>query len=93
MNKYESSSWFSIVYSNNTVKIITKEDLDVLEDFIYLPKKLIKFILELENLPSPLPFTLTTLNQEVWWLIDMIGYSPDLQTGILFLKELYYITK
>lgn len=93
MNKYDSSNWYSVVYTNNIIKIITKEDLDVLEDFIYLPKRLIKFILELENLPSPLPFTLTTINQEVWWLIDMIWYSPDLQQGILFLKELYYITK
>ena len=93
MNKYESSQWYSVVYTNATIKIITKENVDVLEDFIYLPKKLIRFILELENLPSPLPFTLTTLTQEVWWLIDMIWYSPDLQTGILFLKDIYYITK
>lgn len=93
MNKYESSQWYSVVYTNATISIITKENVDVLEDFIYLPKKLIKFILDLENLPSPLTFTLTTLTQEVWWLIDMIWYSPDLQQGILFLKNIYYITK
>lgn len=93
MNKYESSNGFSVVYTNDTIKIITKEDLDVLEDFIYLPKQLIKFILTLENLPSPLPFTLTTQLQEVWWLVDMIWYSPDLKQGILFLKDIYYITK
>lgn len=93
MNVYESSNWFSIVYTNSTIKIITKEDLDVLEDFIYLPKLLIRFILSLENLPSPLPFTLTTPMQEVWWLVDMIWYSPDEQMGVLFLKDIYYITK
>lgn len=93
LNLYESSNWYSVIYTNDSIKIVTKDDLDLEEDFMYLPKKLIRFILELENLPSPLPFTLVTLNQEVWWLVDLVGYSPDEKQGILFLKEIYYITK
>lgn len=93
INKYESSNWYSVIYNNKDIKIVTKEKIDLEDDFIYLPKKLIKFILELENLPSPLQFTLVTIDEEVWWLVDMIWYSPDLQQGILFLKDIYYITR
>lgn len=93
INKYESSNWYSVIYSNKDIKIVTKEKIDLEDDFIYLPKKLIKFILELENLPSPLQFTLVTIDEEIWWLVDMIWYSPDLQQGILFLKNIYYITR
>lgn len=93
INKYDSSNWYSVVYDKTSIKIITREDLDVDEDFMYLPKKLIKFILDLENLPSPLPFTLLTSQREIWWLVDMIGYSPDLQQGILFFKDVYYLTR
>lgn len=93
INKYESSNWYSVIYSNKDIKIVTKEKIDLEDDFIYLPKKLIKFILDLENLPSPLQFTLVTINEEIWWLVDMIWYSPDLQQGILFLKNIYYITR
>lgn len=93
INKYESSNWYSVIYSNKDIKIVTKEKIDLEDDFIYLPKKLIKFILDLENLPSPLQFTLVTIDEEIWWLVDMIWYSPDLQQGILFLKNIYYITR
>lgn len=93
INKYESSNWYSVIYDSKEIKIVTKEDINLDEDFMYLPKKLIRFILELENLPSPLPFTLVTLSQEMWWLVDMIWYSPDEKQGILFLKEVYFITR
>ncbi len=93
INKYESSNWYSVIYSNKDIKIVTKEKIDLEDDFIYLPKKLIKFILDLENLPSPLQFTLVTIDEEIWWLVDMVWYSPDLQQGILFLKNIYYITR
>jgi len=93
ISKYESSNWYSVIYNNTDIKIVTKEDINLDEDFMYLPKKLISFILELENLPSPLPFTLVTLDKETWWLVDMIWYSPDEQRGILFFKDVYYITR
>ena len=93
ISKYESSSWYSVIYNIDSIKIITKEDINLDEDFMYLPKKLISFILEQENLPSPLPFTLVTLDKEIWWLVDMVWYSPDLESGILFFKEVYFITR
>lgn len=92
INPYKSVNGYTVVYNHWTIKIITKDKLDVMEGVIYLPKSLVIFILE-QDLPSPLKASVLSLNEEVWCNVDAICFSPDEKTGFLTLKNLYYITK
>ena len=92
INPYKSVNGYTVVYNRWTIKIITKDILDVMEWVVYLPKSLIQFILEFD-LTSPLKATVLSLNEEVGCLIDAICYSPDEKTGFLTLKNMYYITR
>lgn len=92
MNPYKSVNGFTVVYNHWTIKIITKEKLDLMDGTIILPKTLIQFILDNE-LPSPLKATVLSLNEEIGCLVDAICFSPDEKAGFLTLKNMYYITK
>jgi hypothetical protein len=92
LNPYKAVNGYTVVYDHWTIKIITKEKLDVMEWIIFLPKTLIQFILEFD-LASPLKATVLSLNEEVWCNIDAICFSPDEKRGFLTLKNLYYMTK
>ena len=92
INPYMSAGWFTIVFDHWKIKIITKEKIDIWEWVIMLPKSLVQFILS-QSLPSPLEITILSLNDEVWGLIDAIGFSPDEKSWFLTCKNLYYITK
>ena len=92
INPYKSVNGYTVVYNHWTIKIITKDKIDVMEWVVYLPKSLIQFILE-QDIPSPLKASVLSLNEEVWCLIDAICFSPDEKIGFLTLKNLYYITK
>jgi hypothetical protein len=49
----------------NKVRIVTKENIDVMEEKVfYLPKKVTTFIMS-QALPSPLPIVITTTVNEV----------------------------
>lgn len=91
INPYKSVNGYTVVYNHWTIKIITKDKLDVMEWVVYLPKLLIQFILEFD-LTSPLKATILSLNEEVGCNIDAICYSPDEKIGFLTLKNMYYIT-
>lgn len=92
MNPYITVDGYTVVYNHWTIKIITKDKIDVWDWTIILPKQIIQFVLD-NQLPSPLPITVLSLTEEVWWLIDAICYSPDENTGFFALKNLYYINK
>lgn len=92
ISPYKSVNGYTVVYNHWTIKIITKDKIDVMEWVVYLPKLLIQFILE-NDLPSPLKASVLSLNEEVGCLIDAICFSPDEKIGFLTLKNLYYITK
>lgn len=92
MPPYLTRWWISIVIHPSNIHIITKKKVDILERVIYVHKDLIKFILE-QNLKSPQTFTILNWMEEVGGKIDAVAYSPDEQRGMLFLKDLYYITK
>lgn len=92
MYPYKNKNWYTIIFSRDTVRIITKDKIDIMERLLYLPKELIIFILE-QRLPSPLKVSLLVSNEEVWWLIDAICYSPDEEIGFLTLKELHYLSR
>lgn len=87
-----SVNGFTVVYDHWKIKIITKEKIDIREWILMLPKSLIQFILD-QQLPSPLEISVLLLNEEVWWLIDAICYSPDEKSGFLTLKKLRYLSK
>jgi hypothetical protein len=47
------------------VRLVTKSNIDVMEEkTFYLPKKVIQFIIQ-QSLPSPLPVVITTTQNEV----------------------------
>lgn len=92
ISPYKSVNGYTVVYNHWTIKIITRDKLDVMEWVVYLPKTLIQFILDFD-LPSPLEASVLSLNEEVWCHIDAICFSPDEKIGFLTLKNLYYITK
>lgn len=92
INPYMSIGGYTIVFDYWKIKVITKEKIDVWEWIIMIPKGLVQFILS-QQLPSPLEVTILTLNEEVWGLIDSIGFSPDEKSWFLLCKNLYYITK
>ena len=92
MNPYKSVGGYTVVYNHLTIKIITKEKIDVMDGTILLPKSLITFILE-QDLPAPLKATILLLNEEVGCEIDAICFSPDEKSGFLTLRNLYYMTK
>ena len=90
---YISCDWYTAIIEYNKVRIVTKENIDVMEEKVfYLPKKVTTFIMS-QALPSPLPIVITTTVNEVWGVVDAICYSPDIKIGFLTLKNLYYITK
>lgn len=92
INAYESCKWYTVINDNGKIRITTKENIDAMDRTIILPKKLIMFIL-INDLPSPLTFSLLTPKEEVWWLIDAICYSPDMKEWFLTLKNLVYLTR
>lgn len=92
MNSYESAGGYTVMFQKGTVKIITKEKVDVWDGVLMLPKSLIVYILQ-QQLPSPLKFSVLSLNEEVGWIIDAICFSPDEKQGFLTLKGLYYLSK
>lgn len=92
INPYKSVNGYTVVYDHWTIKIITKDKIDVMEWVIFLPKSLIQFILECD-LPSPLKASVLLLNEEVGCNIDAICFSPDEKRGFLTLKNLYYMTR
>lgn len=90
---YVSCDWYTAIMEYDKVRLVTRSNIDVMEEkTFYLPKKVIQFIIQ-QTLPSPLPVIITTTQSEVGWLIDAICYSPDLKIGFLTLKNLYYLTK
>ena len=90
---YISCDWYTAIIEYDKVRIITRENIDVMEERVfYLPKKITTFIMQ-QALPSPLPIVITTTQMEVGWVVDAICYSPDMKIGFLTLKNLYYITK
>lgn len=74
------------------MRIITKNKIDPMDWLIELPKSLILWVVE-QAIPSPLPIVVTTLDEEVGWLVDAFVYSPDEKKWYLTLKDLYYIVK
>ena len=92
INPYMTVNGYTVVYNSGKFKVITKDKIDIREWIVKLPKSLIQFILD-QQLPSPLEVSVLLLNEEVWWLIDAICYSPDEKIGFLTLKWLYYISK
>ena len=68
LNPYKAVNAYTVVYDHWTIKIITRDKLDVMEWVVYLPKSLIQFILE-QDLPSPLQASVLSLNEEVWCLM------------------------
>lgn len=92
INPYMSAGWFTVVFDHWKIKVITKERLDIWDGIIMIPKSLVQFILS-QSLPSPLEINVLLLDEEVWWIIDAIGFSPDERQWFLTCKNLYYITK
>lgn len=92
ISPYKAVNGYTVVYDHWTIRVITKNKIDIWEWVVYLPKTLIQFILE-QDLPSPLEASVVTLNEEVGCNVDAICFSPDEKTGFLTLKNLYYITK
>lgn len=92
MSPYMTVGGYTVVYNSWKFKVITKDKIDIWEWIVKLPKSLIQFILD-QQLPSPLEVSVLLLNEEVWWFIDAICYSPDEKVGFLTLKWLYYISK
>lgn len=87
-----SAGWFTVVFDHWKIRLITKEKIDIWDWTIMLPKSLIQFILS-NDLASPLKISVLLLDEEVWWIVDAICYSPDEKVGFLTLKNLYYISK
>lgn len=90
-----SACGFTVVFDHGKIKVITKEKFDIWDWTIMLPKTLIQFILS-NDLPSPLEISVLLLDEEVWWIVDAICYSPDEKVGFLTLKNLHslcHITK
>ena len=92
IQNYNSSQWYSIVYNNEVVKLITKNKIDIMDWVIALPKQLTLWLLE-QQIPSPLPIIVTTLEEEVEWLIDAFVFSPDEKKRYLTLKNLHYTVR
>lgn len=90
---YISCDWYTAIMEYDKVRIITRDNIDVMaEKVFYLPKKVTQFILW-QSLPSPLPIIITTTQYEVKGLADAICYSPDLKIWFITCKNLYYLTK
>lgn len=92
ISPYASVNWYSVVNNNWMIKIITKEQIDIMSWILYLPKELIIFILQ-QNLPSPCKMSILSLKDEAGWLIDAVCYSPDLQQWFITIKNMFYIIK
>ena len=92
INPYMSAGWFTVVFDHWKIRVITKEKFDIWDWTIMLPKSLIQFILS-NDLASPLKISVLLLDEEVGWIIDAVGFSPDEKAGFLTCKNLYYISK
>lgn len=86
---YKSSQWYSVVYDQQKLKVITKNKIDPMDWLLELPKNLILWVIN-QAIPSPLPITVVTLDEEVRWLVDAFVYSPDEKKRYLTLKNLAY---
>lgn len=86
---YKSSQWYSVVYDQKLLKVITKNNIDPMDWLIELPKNLIIRIIN-QAIPSPLPIVVVTLDEEVRWIVDAFVYSPDEKRRYLTLKHLEY---
>lgn len=89
---YKSSQWYSVVYDQMQLKVITKNRIDPMDWLLELPKNLILWVVN-QAIPSPLPIVVVTLNEEVRWLVDAFVYSPDEKKWYLTLKNLEYILR
>lgn len=89
---YKSSQWYSIVYDQMQLKVITKNKIDPMDWLLELPKNLILWVVN-QAIPSPLPIVVVTLDEEVGWLVDAFVYSPDEKKWYLTLKNLEYILR
>lgn len=86
---YKSSQWYSVVYDQKLLKVITKNKIDPMDWLIELPKNLILRVIN-QAIPSPLPIVVVTLDEEVRWIVDAFVYSPDEKRRYLTLKNLEY---
>lgn len=89
---YKSSQWYSVVYDQVQLKVITKNRIDPMDWLLELPKNLILWVVN-QAIPSPLPIVVVTLDEEVRWLVDAFVYSPDEKKWYLTLKNLEYILR
>ena len=85
-----SQSGLSVVMWKEGIRVIAKNNFDITEWVLNLPKELIVFILS-----NDVPQLISIMNrkgEEIGWTIDAICYSP-VEGGFITYKNIFRISK